>query len=143
MFNEEECNRLLCPPINHPFHDPCHYHNDKRARLMFLLGQNKENITPDSIKDFEIRDLTISLLYHDCQQEHEFQFFLFKASEFNDLLFKFLTNKGFMSSCPFSTWRLSIPAMSFSHGFCTKPDQKRNIKPRSFSKNSTSRFKKT
>lgn len=96
MFNEEECNRLLCPPIDHPFHDPCHYHNDKRARLMFLLGQNKENITPDSIKDFEIRDLTISLLYHDCQQEHEFQFFLFKASEFNDSLLKFLTNKGFV-----------------------------------------------
>lgn len=60
---------------------------------MLILKQEKENIAPDSIKDFEIRDLTISLLYHECSQEQEYQFFILKVTELNDSLVRFLTVK--------------------------------------------------
>jgi len=69
---------------------------------MFILKQEKENIAPDSIKDFEIRDLTISLLYHECHQEHEYQFFILKVTELNESLVKFLTIKKLIDPTAFA-----------------------------------------
>jgi len=92
-INPLDCLDLLCPPFNHPFHDRCHLEGYKTVKLLKIIQDDKENVPPDVFQDFEIKDLTLSLLFYSCSLEHEYEFYLQQIQQFNNSLSDFIFNK--------------------------------------------------
>lgn len=88
-----DCLDLLCPSFNHPYHNACHLESYETARLLKIIKENKENMTLSEFKDFEIRDLTISLLFFDSNTGEEYEFFLHQTRLFNGILANFIEKR--------------------------------------------------
>ena len=96
--NPINCIDLLCPSLDHPFHERCHIESHRMNEYWKEVQMHKENIPPDTFRDFEIRKLTLSLLFYECSLEHEFEFYLQQIWQFNYKLFVFLHNRNTRNS---------------------------------------------
>lgn len=88
-----QCLNLRCPALEHPFHDVCHHEGLRLYYLKETISENKENIPPCWIKEFETRDLALATLYYECVEEVDYSFYAFKLRQFNDLMSDFLLRR--------------------------------------------------
>ena len=91
-----DCPLIRCPSLSFESHDICHIEGIRLLRLKKAVSDNKENIKPVWLFEFDTRELVLASLFYDCTLDFEFSYYAFKLRQFNDLLTQFLRIRNFL-----------------------------------------------